>query len=189
MSRESSYPVIPLPEGLQDGHNIEERPIVVPSFFEADDVQSSKDRCLFTLAPLYALLRLDFDLVAGYLEDAKEDPSVLANFFYGTKVLNGIEGWENTLQSLPTDIYRRFEKYLTGCIFARKEAGQYATVATTGLFRLSLDGGEAEIVVFHPSTNKYRCFVDLDTKHVITLSPRNPNPEVVAEAAAFFRTS
>lgn len=181
--------VVPLPEGLSSGHSIEERPLVCPSFREADDVHISEGRCLFTLAPLYALLRLEFDLVNGYLEDVGEDLSALVSFFYHRKVLNGIKGWENVLQSLPEAIYRDFEKYLVGCIFARKETNQYATVATTGLFRMTMDKmEEVGVVVFHPSTNMYRCSVSLDGAGAITVSKAPPNPEVVAEAEAFFKT-
>lgn len=72
----------------------------------------ASDRVIFSLGCVYATTGLDVDLVHMFAEDRPEQAIELVTYFVDAPILLGVHGWENVVQSLPTEVFTSFAAYL-----------------------------------------------------------------------------
>lgn len=97
--------------------------------------EMKEGRRFFSLGPLYETMKIPFDLLATYLAETRLRPKDvgLLDHHFSAPVYPDLQGNTHVLQSLPTDQFLAFDRWIRAAVFRRPEGHWHVRGISTSL--------------------------------------------------------
>lgn len=161
---EDYIPSLPYADGSSTTDTVEpteERKIV-----QATSVSDYlKDQVLFTLAPIYYMVVVPFDISMQFKQSELGKDATILKLSTTETITGDIPGWEHVVESVDSQHWDRLVQFMSELMFQKSDA--YWSVCGEFVELPAKAGGKIKIAVFTPRTQTKKVVPWVDIKGVI----------------------